>query len=80
MTEKSILAQLRKQLTQTAASEHEVLADAGGAKLLWDQIQDLRREMNVAKKEAADAAAAPYMEMIAKAERRYALLVKLSSS
>ena len=37
MTEKSILAQLRKQLTQTAASEHEVLADAGGAKLLWDQ-------------------------------------------
>lgn len=75
----SILAQVRKQLMTSGMSEAEVLADSAGTQSLFDQIQNLKREMNEAKKKAADEAAAPYLEAIASIEKRYALMIKLSS-
>lgn len=75
----SILAQVRKQLMTSGLSEAEVLADSSGTQSLFDQIQNLKREMNEAKKKAADEAAAPYLEAISTIEKRYALMIKLSS-
>jgi hypothetical protein len=80
MSKGSILAQVRKQLTESGASEHEVFAEGNGAQALFQQMQDLRAEMNEAKKEAAAQAAIPYMEEMAKLERRYAMLIKLASN
>lgn len=73
---KSILAETRKKLMQSGASEAEVLA-SGDVQELFDNIQNLRMEMMVAKKEAADKAVAPYLETIEAAEKQYALMVKL---
>lgn len=75
----SVLAQVRKDLMKTGMSEAEVLADAGGVKEMFSHIQDLKREMNTAKKLAAEEAAKPYLEAIDKIERRYALYMKLSA-
>lgn len=75
----SLLANIRKQMMQSGTSEAELLADEGHAKSLFDQIQNLRLEMNEAKKAAAADAAKPYLETIEKIERQYALIVKLSS-
>ena len=80
MSKDSVLAQVRKQLTSSGGSEHEVFAEGGGAQECWQQLQGLRREMNVAKKEASDTAAQPYLEAMTKLERRYAMLIKLASS
>jgi hypothetical protein len=76
---KSILAEIRKQMMVSGASETELLADEGFVKNLFDQIQGLRLEMNEAKKAAAAEAAKPYLEMIEKIEKQYALMIKLSS-
>jgi hypothetical protein len=75
---KSALAKVRKQLMISGNSEHELLAN-GSLKDLFDQIQELKREMNIAKREAADAAAVPYLEAISSLERNYAIVAKLSS-
>lgn len=75
----STLALVRKQLMTSGLSEAEVLSDSEGIRNLFDQIQKLKREMNEAKKKAADEAAQPYLETIEIIEKRYALLIKLSS-
>lgn len=75
----SILAKVRKDLMKAGMSEAEILADAGGIQEMFSQLQDLKREMNVAKKAAADEAAKPFLESMEKIERRYALYMKLSA-
>jgi hypothetical protein len=75
----SVLEKVRKELMSSSTGEAGALAEEGAARLLWSQIQDLKREMNQAKKEAADEAAKPYLEAIEKIERRYAIVIKLTS-
>lgn len=75
----SILARVRKELMNSGASEAEVLSEREGIQGLFSQIQDIRREMNAAKKKAAEEAAKPYEEAIAAIERKYAMLMKLSA-
>lgn len=75
----NILASLRKQLMSSGQSEAEVLASGDAVKQMFDQIQTLRLEMNDAKKKAAEEAATPYVELIQQIEKRYALMIKLSS-
>lgn len=79
MTKTSILASLRKQLMESGSSEAEVLAD-GALQDLFENIQALTLEMNEAKKAAAAEAAQPYLETIEKAEKQYAMMVKLSAT
>lgn len=69
---------MRKQL-MSAGSEANALAETGAVQELWGQIQNLKLEMNQAKKEAAEEAAKPYLEAIEKIERRYAMFLKLQS-
>lgn len=75
-----ILKEVRARISQLGNSEFAAVADQPMLKQLWEQIQDLRAEMNEAKKAAAAEAAKPYMETIEQAEKRYAMLLKLSSS
>jgi hypothetical protein len=46
---------------------------------MWDKMQLLREEMNLAKKVAAAEAALPYLELISEIEKRYAVLLRLTS-
>lgn len=75
----SYLAKLRKQIMTAGVSEAELLANGESAAVLWSELQELKKEMNQAKKAAADAAAVPYLELIEQVEKRYAMLVRLSA-
>jgi hypothetical protein len=76
----SILASVRKRLLELGASEMAGQQDNDMLKGLWNQMQDLRAEMNQAKKDAAAEAAKPYLEAIEQVEKRYAMFLKLSST
>ena len=68
---KPVLAQVRRVLLEMGASEMQETRDDEMLQSLFDQIQDLRREMNEAKKEAAARAAQPYLNAIEQVEKRY---------
>ena len=76
----NILATVRKQLmSKTASTEQEILSEGTAITAMWDHLQDLKLEMNAAKKAAAEEAAKPYLEAMEKIERRYAMYLKLQS-
>jgi len=75
----SILAKVRSDLMKSGLSEAEVLANSGGIQGMFQELQDLKREMNEAKKKAADEAAKPYLEALEALEKRYSIFVKLSA-
>lgn len=74
---KPVLAQVRRVLLEMGASEMQETRDDEMLQSLFDQIQDLRREMNEAKKEAAARAAQPYLNAIEQVEKRYAMYLRL---
>lgn len=74
-----VLKRVRARISALGNSEFDAVSDQPALKDLWDQVQNLREEMNEAKKAAAAAAAAPYMEAIGQIEKRYAMILKLSS-
>lgn len=76
----SILPDIRKQLLKLGASETAGQVDNDALQALWNQMQDIRAEMNEAKKAAAAAAAQPYLDAMEQIEKRYAMFLKLSSS
>jgi ribulose kinase len=76
----SILPDVRKALLKIGASETGDVLGNEMLQGLWGQIQDLRAEMNEAKKAAAAEAAKPYLEAIEQIEKRYAMFLKLSST
>ena len=76
----SILPDIRKQLLRLGASETASQSDNELVQSLWGQMQDVRAEMNEAKKVAAAEAAKPYLEIIDQIEKRYAMYLKLSST
>ena len=76
----NILSDVRKKLMKsTEYTEQEILSQGSAITTMWDQIQELRLEMNAAKKLAAEEAAKPYLEAIASIEKRYAMYLKLQS-
>lgn len=77
--DKPILAEMRKQLMAMGASEMEARANNDTLVAMWERLQELREEMNEAKIAAAKAAAQPYLDLMAKIEKNYAMIVKLSS-
>jgi hypothetical protein len=74
-----ILKRVRARISALGNSEFDAVSDQPALKELWEQVQSLREEMNEAKKAAAAAAAAPYLEAIGQIEKRYAMILKLSS-
>ena len=78
--DRPILAEMRKQLVAIGASEMESRAENETLQAMWARLQELREEMNEAKMAAAAEAARPYLETMAKIEKSYAMIIKLSSS
>jgi len=72
-----ILRQVRAEISTLGASED--LSNLTSLQTLFDKLQDLREEMNEAKKQAAAEAAKPYLEAMATIESRYAFTLKMKS-
>ena len=75
----SILAKVRKDMMTSGLSEAEVLADGTGIQEIFEDLQELKKERNLAKREAMAKVDAEYDEAQNALERRYAMMVKLSA-
>ena len=75
----SILTDVRKKLAATGHTELSSKEDQPILQEMWDRLQEIREEMNNAKKEAAAQAALPYQEVIEQIEKRYAMMLRLST-
>lgn len=68
---------VRQNLAKLGGSELAAVASNDYLKDLFDQKQQLLREMNIAKRQAADEAAKPYLETIAEIDKMYAMMLTL---
>lgn len=75
----NVLTRLRNDLASTGKSEFDAQTKQPELVRISDQIQELRAEMAKVKREAADKAAEPYLELLDKLEKRYAFLLKLTA-
>ena len=75
-----ILLEVQSQLADRAISDNDLRTRFPNLQDMWNKIQELKREMNQAKKEAADLAAKPYLEAIETMEKQYATISKLGGS
>jgi hypothetical protein len=73
------IASVRQTLANNGSTELSVQKGMPGMDQIWQNIQDLRSEMNKAKKQAAEDAAKPFLEKIAELEEQYSMILKLSS-
>ena len=80
MTDQHILHDIRKKLAKLNKVEIISKEDQPALQEMWEKMQDLREEMNTAKKAASIEAAKPYLELISEIEKRYAVLLRLSTS
>jgi hypothetical protein len=62
-------------ISSLGGSELKAVADSKVLQKLFDQKQKLIAEMNQAKREAADAAAKPYLEAIKEVDETYAFML-----
>lgn len=74
----SILAKVRKDMMASGHSEAEAFSQ-GGLVAIFDDLQNLRRERNTAKREALIQLDKDYNEAEVSLERRYAMMMKLSA-
>jgi hypothetical protein len=74
-----LLTDIRNSISSFGSSEFDAVANQPALLEMWDKVQELKLEMNQAKKKAAEEAAAPYLEAITEIERRYAFILKLQS-
>jgi hypothetical protein len=65
----------RIMISSLGGSELKAVADSKVLQKLFDQKQKLIAEMNQAKREAADAAAKPYLEAIKEVDETYAFML-----
>lgn len=73
------ISAVRKKLAKNGSTELSIQEDMPGVDEIWQQIQNLRTEMNRAKKRAAEQAAEPYLKKIKDLEDQYSMILKLSS-
>lgn len=67
----------RKDILKSGHTEIDIREELADAQELWDQISQLRIQMNEAKRKAADEAAKPFLEKIKELEDEYSLILKL---
>jgi hypothetical protein len=78
--EENNLNKTRREIAIHGTSELDVRENLPDAQDLWRQIQNLKKEMNIAKRKAAEEAAKPFMEQIHELEEEYAFVLKLMGS
>lgn len=77
MKNQTVLQSVRQLMTSIGVSEQDARDNIPALQEMWEKTQDLKKEMNEAKRKAAEEAAKPYLEMISEIERRYAFILKL---
>jgi hypothetical protein len=70
-----LIKQTRLTISNLGGSELKAVADNKNLQKLFEQKQALIAEMNQAKRAAADQAAEPYLEAIAKVDETYSLFL-----
>jgi len=75
----SILSDFRSNLSKLKINEFASVEDQPSLKEMWSRMQELREEMNLAKRNALNEAAKPYMEVIEQIEKRYSVILRLSN-
>lgn len=73
----SLLFDVRSKLSNIGTDELSIRENQPALSQLWQQMQELREEMNHAKKLASLKASEPYLETINDLEKKYAFLLKL---
>ena len=79
MSDQQVLNDIRMKLAKLNKSEIDAKESQPALQEMWEKMQDLREEMNAAKKAAAAEAAKPYLELISEIEKKYAVLLRLTS-
>lgn len=74
----NILNKTRDELASSGTTEVEVVAETPAAEDIWKEIQFVKRQMNDAKRKAAEEAAKPYLKQLKTLEEQYAFVLKLS--
>ena len=72
-----LIKSVRLSISNIGGSELKAVADNEGMQEMFKQKQALIAEMNTAKRQAADAAAAPYLEEIAELDQMYAMMLTM---
>lgn len=71
------LYKARKAVAHSGGSEVFCLVNNEGLHELWKQRQAILEQMNIAKKAAAAAAAAPYLDMLVELDEEYSMLLRM---
>jgi hypothetical protein len=74
-----ILKGVRISITNSGSSELAALDANEGLKELFEQRQKILKEMNLAKKAAAELAAKPFQDSLAEIDRQYAMILSMIS-
>ena len=72
-----LIKSVRLSISNIGGSELKAVANNEGMQEMFKQKQALIAEMNTAKRQAADAAAAPYLEAIAELDQMYAMMLTM---
>lgn len=72
-----VIKRIRSSIISGGGSELKAVANDEGLKVLFAEKQRLLSEMSKVKKEAAEKAAEPYLELIKEIDEQYAMLLQL---
>lgn len=72
-----LVSRIRRNIAVMGGSEAKAIATNEGLKSLWNDKQALLAEMNRAKKQAAEEAAKPYLDLIQEIDVQYAFLLQM---
>jgi len=72
-----IIKRVRDNISKLGGSELKAVANDEGLQEMFAQKQALLAEMNAARRAAAEAAAAPYLEAIKDLDRMYAMVLSM---
>ena len=72
-----LIERVRNSIASLGGSEAKAITDNIGLKGLWEDKQALLAEMNKAKREAAELAAQPYLDVLKDLDEQYAFLLRM---
>lgn len=72
-----MVSRIRANIVEMRGSEVKAIATNDSLKALWNDKQALLAEMNRAKKQAAEEAAKPYLDLIQEVDIQYAFLLQM---
>jgi len=72
-----VVSTIRKNIAHAGGSEAKALISNDSLRDIWLMRQEIMQAMNRAKKNAAEAAAIPYLAKLAEVDRQYAFMLQM---